>query len=123
MWAFVVYAAWISTTVCCASSLLAPLHSQDFDKYGSHVPLLVNLMPSGKYLMEDFHYAGGLPVVLRDLAEAGILNKDALTVNGATIGDNNKAAQCYNKDVIYPLSAPLQEAAGIAVLRVGGVGG
>jgi L-arabonate dehydrase len=75
-------------------------------------------MPSGKYLMEDFHYAGGLPVVLRDLAEAGVLQQDALTVNGSTIGENNRAAACYNRDVIYPMSAPLQDAAGIAVLRV-----
>ena len=54
---------------------------------------LVNLMPNGKYLMEDFCYAGGLPVVLRELGEHGLLHKNALTVNGKTIWDNNKDAR------------------------------
>ena len=53
---------------------------------------LVNLMPSGKYLMEDFCYAGGLPAVMRELGENGLLHKDALTVNGQTIWENNKDA-------------------------------
>ncbi len=75
-------------------------------------------MPSGKYLMEDLYYAGGLPVVLRELQEAGQLFGDALTVNGRPIGENNTTAECYNRDVVYPYSKPLQEAAGIAVLRV-----
>jgi dihydroxyacid dehydratase/phosphogluconate dehydratase len=91
---------------------------QDWDKYGSRVPLLVNLMPSGKYLMEDLFYAGGLPVVLRELLDAGVLNGDALTVNGKAIGDNVRSAECYNRDVIYPASAPLQKEAGIALLKV-----
>ena len=78
---------------------------------------LVNLLPSGKYLMEDFYYAGGLPVVLRQLAERGLLHKEALTVNGAAIWDNVKDAECYNTDVIYAIDAPFKAEGGIAVLR------
>jgi dihydroxy-acid dehydratase len=93
------------------------LELEDFDRIGSRLPCFVNLQPSGKYLMEDFYYAGGLPVVLRELAEAGVLHKDALTVNGRTIGDNNKSADCYNREVIFPYSQPFKPAAGIAVLK------
>lgn len=91
------------------------LKLEDFDRLGSGIPLLVNLMPSGKYLMEDFFYAGGLPAVLRELE--GVVHRDALTVNGKTIGENNKEAPCHNRDVIRTFSEPLQEAAGIAVLK------
>jgi dihydroxy-acid dehydratase len=75
----------------------------------------VNLMPAGKYLMEDFYYAGGLPVVLREMG--GLLHRDALTVNGKTIGENVKDAPCYNADVIRTLAEPLKPESGIAVLR------
>jgi dihydroxy-acid dehydratase len=74
-------------------------------------------MPSGKYLMEDFYYAGGLPVVLRELGEQGLLNKKALTVNGRTIWENNKKAECYQRGVITPFDAPFKKNTGIAVLR------
>jgi L-arabonate dehydrase len=87
----------------------------DFDKLGSHLPLLVNLMPSGKYLMEDFYYAGGLPAVIRELK--GHLHNDALTVNGHSLGEDNADAPCYNREVIYPLDQPLIKEAGIAILR------
>jgi dihydroxy-acid dehydratase len=93
------------------------LELEDFDRIGSRLPCLVNMQPSGKYLMEDFYYAGGLPVVLRELGEAGVLRKDALTVNGKTIWDNNKSAECYNREVILRYSTPFKPAAGIAVLR------
>ncbi len=92
-----------------------PLKLEDFDRLGSEVPLLVNLLPSGKYLMEDFYYAGGLPVVLKEVAP--LLHRDAMTVNGKSIGDNTQDAQCHNTDVIAPLDSPIQEKAGIAVLR------
>ena len=78
---------------------------------------LVNLMPSGKYLMEDFCYAGGLPAVLRELGENGLLHKNALTVNGKTIWENNKDAPCWNRDVIIPFKKPFKKNTGIAVLR------
>jgi dihydroxy-acid dehydratase len=93
------------------------LELADFDRIGSRLPCLVNLQPSGKYLMEDFYYAGGLPVVLRELGEAGVLHKDALTVNGRTMWDNVGQAECYNREIVFPYSKPFKPAAGIAVLR------
>ena len=78
---------------------------------------LVNLMPYGKYLMEDFYYAGGLPAVLRELGRAGKLYKDALTVNGKTIWENNRDAPCWNRDVIHIFDKPFKKNTGIAVLR------
>ena len=93
------------------------LSLDDWDRLGQEVPCLVNLMPSGQYLMEDFYYAGGLPAVLRELGEAGLLHKDALTVNGATMWDNVKEAECWNREVIHPLSNPFKDQGGIAVLR------
>jgi L-arabonate dehydrase len=91
------------------------LNLEDFDKLGSKIPLLVNLKPSGKYLMEDFFYAGGLPVVLRELRQ--FLHNDPLTVNGRTLGENNPDVPCYNREVIATLEKPFQKEAGIAVLR------
>jgi L-arabonate dehydrase len=88
---------------------------KDFDTLGSDIPLLVNLMPSGKYLMEDFFYAGGLPVVMKELGD--ILHQNAMTANGRTVRDNYSDAECYNRDVIASLNTPLKEKAGIAVLR------
>jgi dihydroxy-acid dehydratase len=90
------------------------LELRDFDTLGSNIPLLVNLMPSGKFLMEDFFDAGGLPVVINQLKEH--LHNDAITVNGKPIGENNQKAECYNKDVIASVDRPFQEKAGIAVL-------
>jgi L-arabonate dehydrase len=87
----------------------------DWDQLGRGVPCLVNLMPSGKYLMEDFYYAGGLPAVIRDLGD--LINRDALTVNGKSIGENSAAAICHNRDVIKPVGEPLVKEGGIAVLR------
>ncbi|MFO1140598.1 MAG: L-arabinonate dehydratase [Paracoccus sp. (in: a-proteobacteria)] len=89
----------------------------DWDRLGRDVSTIVNLMPSGKYLMEEFFYAGGLPVVLKRLGEAGLLNKDALTVSGKTMWDEVKDARNWNEDVILPADKPLTEHGGIAVLR------
>ncbi len=93
------------------------LDLDDWDKLGCDIPTLVDLMPSGRYLMEDFYYAGGLPAVIRILGEAGLLHKDAMTVNGQTIWENNKDAVTYNEEVIRPLDAPLTPKGGIAVVR------
>jgi dihydroxy-acid dehydratase len=90
---------------------------EDWDRAGREVHCLVNLMPSGKYLMEDFYYAGGLPAVLRELGENALLNNEALTVNGKTIWENNRGAACWNRDVIFPFEKPFKENTGIAVLR------
>lgn len=87
----------------------------DFDKLGSHMPLLVNLMPSGEYLMEEFFYAGGLPVVINELAEE--LHEDVLTVNGRGLVQNCQNVACYDRDVIAARDEPFQEASGLAVLR------
>jgi dihydroxy-acid dehydratase len=89
----------------------------DWDTLGKDVPTVVDLMPSGRFLMEDFYYAGGLPVVLKTLGEGGLLNKDALTVNGKTIWENVKDAENFNEEVIRPVSKPLVSSGGIAVLR------
>lgn len=91
--------------------------SLDDWSHGKGVPTLVNLQPSGKYLMEEFYYSGGLPAVLRRLGENGMLNNDALTVNGKTIWDNVKDSECYNDDVIRPIDNPLVASGGICILR------
>ncbi|MEX1057494.1 MAG: dihydroxy-acid dehydratase, partial [Natronospirillum sp.] len=85
--------------------------------HGRDVPTLVNLQPSGKYLMEEFYYAGGLPAVLRQLGERDLLNRDVLTVNGRTLWENNRDAPCHNHDVILPFDKPLVSNGGICVLR------
>jgi L-arabonate dehydrase len=87
----------------------------DWDELGSELPCLVNLQPSGKYLMEDFYYAGGLPAVMREIRH--VLDEKALTVNGRSIGENIADAQCWNRDVIMELNQPFKARAGIAVLR------
>ena len=91
------------------------LSLEDWDRLGRDMPCLVNLMPSGKYLMEDFYYAGGLPVVIREIGK--YLHKKALTVNGSTIWENSKNAVNYNESVITPVGKPFKPHGGIAVLR------
>jgi len=98
-----------------AGRLGVALSLDDWDRLGRTMPCLVNLMPSGRYLMEDFYYAGGLPVVIREIGER--IHKDALTVNGRTIWENVKDAVNYNASVITPKSAPFKHQGGIAVLR------
>ena len=89
----------------------------DLDRLGREIPSSVDLMPSGPFLMEDFYYAGGLPVVLRALGEAGLLRKDAPTVNGRTIWENVQDARCWNEEVITPWDKPFKPDGGLAVLR------
>ena len=89
----------------------------DFDRLGRGVHCLVDLMPSGRFLMEDFYYAGGLPVVLRTLTEQGLLHADALTVNGRSLSENVRTAPCWNTEVITSFEAPFKADAGIAILR------
>jgi dihydroxy-acid dehydratase len=93
------------------------LSLEDFDKLGRGVHCLANLMPNGRYLMEDFCYAGGLPAVIRELGENGLLHKQALTANGKPIWENNREAPCWNRDVIFPFDKPFKRETGIAVLR------
>uniref|UniRef100_UPI00404885D9 IlvD/Edd family dehydratase n=1 Tax=Shewanella baltica TaxID=62322 RepID=UPI00404885D9 len=91
--------------------------SLDDWSHGYDVPTIVNLKPSGQYLMEDFYYAGGLPAVLKQLFNHDLLNKDTLTVNGQTLWANVVDAPCYNKEVIMNIDAPLVENGGIRILR------
>jgi L-arabonate dehydrase len=100
-----------------AGRMGVPLKLDDFDHLGSEMPCLVNVQPSGTYLMEDFFYAGGVPAVLRELGEADALHRDSLTVNGHAIWKNVAEAPCWNRDVIRKFAEPFKEKAGIAVLR------
>lgn len=98
-----------------AGRLGVELKLEDFDKLGSEVNNILNLQPSGKYLMEDFCYAGGLPAVMREILP--LLHSDCMTVNGKTIRENVENAPCYNRDVIKTVAEPFMPAAGIAVVR------
>jgi len=91
------------------------LKLEDWDKLGSEIPCLVDLQPSGRFLMEDFFYAGGLPAVMKEIAH--LLHLDAPTVNGRTIGQNIAEAPCWNREVIRPLAEPFKDKAGIAIVR------
>jgi dihydroxy-acid dehydratase len=89
----------------------------DWERCGKEVPTLVNLQPSGTYLMEDFYYAGGLPAVLNRLLDKKLLYEEALTVNGKTIKENNSKSVCWNDDVIRTFDNPLTKDGGIKVLK------
>jgi len=103
--------------IALAGRIGVKLDLDDFDRLGKGMSTILNLMPSGKYLMEDFCYAGGLPVVLRELGENGFLNRNSLTVNGKTIWENVKDAACWNRDVIFPMKKPFKKNTGLTVLR------
>ncbi|HEX5464355.1 MAG TPA: L-arabinonate dehydratase [Burkholderiales bacterium] len=92
-----------------------PLELDDFDAIARATPVLANIRPSGKYLMEDFYYAGGLRAFLNELSP--LLDLNCLTVNGRTLGANIADARIFNPDVIRPLAAPLAAAGGLVVLR------
>jgi dihydroxy-acid dehydratase len=89
------------------------LSVDDFDS--SHIPLIANLQPSGKYFMEDLYYAGGIPAVMKEIDR--FLHGDAITVSGKPIADQYRNSACYNRDVIATLEAPFNEVAGITVLK------
>ncbi|MBZ9992358.1 IlvD/Edd family dehydratase [Mesorhizobium sp. BH1-1-4] len=96
-----------------ARHLGVPLDNDDWQKVGLNVPLIVNLQPSGEYLGEDYHHAGGVPAVVAELMKAGMLpHPDALTVNGKSIGDNCKGVANENTDVIRTVAEPLKANAG-----------
>ncbi|WP_136417301.1 IlvD/Edd family dehydratase [Herbaspirillum sp. ST 5-3] len=88
---------------------------EDWDRIGKGMPCLVNLQPSGHYLMEDFYYAGGLPAVMNEIRH--LLHLNVLTVNGRSLGQNIEDAPCYNRDVIKSIDQPFKENAGIAILK------
>ncbi|HKR89042.1 MAG TPA: IlvD/Edd family dehydratase [Phenylobacterium sp.] len=92
-----------------------PLDLHDFDELAREVPLLVNLMPSGKYLMEEFCYAGGVPAVMRELGS--LMRREAMTASGLTIGQIAEQAQVWNREVIGTREAPIGPSSGVWVLR------
>jgi dihydroxy-acid dehydratase len=98
-----------------AGRLGLPLQLSDFDRCGAGLPLLVDLQPSGRFLMEDFHYAGGLPAVMAELADR--LDGDAMTVMGRPLSDYWAGAECYNREVIRTVDAAVLDDACIAVLK------
>ena len=101
-----------------AGRIGVPLELEDWTRLGRNVPTIVDLMPSGRFLMEEFYYAGGLPAVLRRLGEHGLLpHPDALTVNGRSLWDNVREAPNHDAEVIRPLDRPLMHDGGIRVLR------
>jgi dihydroxy-acid dehydratase len=93
-----------------------PLDIRDWQTHGHKVPLLVNLQPAGEYLGEDYYYAGGVPAVINQLMEAGLIHEDALTVTGASIGENCRGAAIADERVIRPFADPLLPDAGFTVL-------
>jgi dihydroxy-acid dehydratase len=94
-----------------------PLAIEDWETVGHDVPLLVNMQPVGTYLGEDYHHAGGLPAVMRELLRAGRIHGDAMTVNGRSMGENAADAAVQDADVIRPYDRPLKTRAGFKVLK------
>ena len=92
-----------------------PLDLEIFDRISQGIPLLANIKPSGKYVMEDFYYAGGLTALMKRLEES--LNLETVTINGKTLHDNLEGAEVFNEDVIRPLENPVSTAGGTVVLR------
>jgi dihydroxy-acid dehydratase len=89
----------------------------DWQTYGFDVPLLVNLQPAGEYLGEDYYRAGGVPAVIGELMQHGLINERALTANGRSIGENCRESHSCDERVIRPVARPLKAAAGFRVLR------
>jgi len=101
-----------------ARHLGVPLDNDDWQKLGYDIPLLVNLQPTGEYLGEDYHRAGGVPAVVGELMAADLLpHPDALTVNGKTMAENCAAIRSRNSDVIKPVSKPMRKQAGFLNLK------
>jgi dihydroxy-acid dehydratase len=93
------------------------LDNDDWEKLGYAIPLLVNVQPTGKYLGEEYHRAGGVPAVVNELMQGGKIHKGALTVNGRTIGENCAGRGVQDADVVRPYAKPLKEKAGFLNLK------
>lgn len=91
------------------------LHLDDFDRFSKNVPLLANIQPSGEHFMEDLYYAGGLPALMDQMKE--LLHRDAITVNGKTMGENIAQSPIYDEDIIGSLDRAFKPDSGIAVLK------
>ena len=103
--------------IAIAKKININLTLDDWERCGENVPLLVNMQPSGKYLGEGFFKAGGVPVVMHELNQNNLLNKDVMTVSGKTVDQNLKKIFREENDVIYDLKKPIKEKAGFLVLR------
>jgi dihydroxy-acid dehydratase len=100
-----------------ARHLDVPLSNNDWQELGLRIPLLVNMQPAGEYLGEDYFHAGGVPAVVKQLMDSGLLpHSDAMTVNGSTIGENCATAEVLDSKVIWPVEAPLVPDAGFVHL-------
>ena len=93
------------------------LDVEDWQTYGRDIPLIVNLQPAGEYLGEDYHHAGGVPAVVAELMKQGLIEEEALTVNGKTIGDNCRNAKIMDPNVIKTYDKPLKKAAGFLAMK------
>jgi dihydroxy-acid dehydratase len=100
-----------------AKHIGVPLAVEDWETLGLDVPLIVNLQPAGAYLGEDYHHAGGVPVVVAELMRHGLIHEDALTVNGKTMGENCRGRESEAPDVIRTFETALKSAAGFKVMR------
>ena len=98
-----------------AGRIGVPLEIKDFDHFSASIPLLANMQPSGKFFMEDFYYAGGVPALLKELDS--FLNTEVITANGKTIQENYQNAICYNREVIASVEKPFNHATALAVLH------
>src|SRR5450432_1099548 len=103
--------------IALARHLGVELSIDDWQTYGYEVPLLVNLQPAGEYLGEDFYRAGGVPAVVAQLLQQGLIEEGALTANGRTLGENCRGARIQDELVIRPFERPLTRAAGFLVMR------
>jgi dihydroxy-acid dehydratase len=103
--------------IALARHLGVELSIDDWQKYGHEVPLLVNLQPAGEYLGEDFYRAGGVPAVVAQLMQQGLIEEGTLTANGRTLGENCRGARIQDELVIRPFERPLTTAAGFLVMR------
>ncbi len=101
--------------VALARRLGLTLPLQRFDEISERVPVLANIRPSGKFLMEDFYYAGGLPALMSEIMD--LLHTECITVNGKTLGDNLKNGAIYNAEVIRPRNNPLAASGGTVILH------
>jgi dihydroxy-acid dehydratase len=101
--------------IAMARRLGIPLDLDSFDRISGTTPVIANLRPSGKYLMEDFYYAGGLRALMRNMQ--ALLHTDSVTANGRTLGENIADADVFDADVIRPLDNPLSQQGGLLVLR------
>ncbi|MGP9820110.1 IlvD/Edd family dehydratase [Salinarimonas sp. NSM] len=94
-----------------------PLDCDDWERVGFEIPLLVDMQPAGRFLGEEYFRAGGLPAVMAELIEAGKIHEDALTANGATMGENCRGKHSRDREVIRPYASPMREKAGFLHLK------